>query len=171
LLPILYASKWDDRLGRWKPTDPQKIPTLWTANLYFKKSIRAVEMDKTGLVTMTISWTDPVLAAKWANDLVKMTNDYLRQAALEESERNIAYLNEQAERTSVIGAKQAIYTLLETEINKEMIARGSKDYALKVVDRAFPPERASFPQTFLFMLLGCAAGLFLSTIVSFIRAG
>jgi len=48
---------------------------------------------KTGLVTLSITWNDPNIAAKWANGLVRMANDYLRDQAIEESERNIAYLD------------------------------------------------------------------------------
>jgi hypothetical protein len=47
----------------------------------------------------------------WANELVRMTNDYLRDQAIQESERNIAYLNDQASKTDAVGAKQAIYAL------------------------------------------------------------
>src|SRR5215472_3533791 len=74
LLLVLYKKDWDAARGRWKQTDPYKAPTLWKANERFKKSIRKVNTEpRSGLVTLTISWTDPQLAAKWANDLVKLT--------------------------------------------------------------------------------------------------
>ena len=65
------------------------------------------------------------MAAKWANGLVAMANQHLRSKALVESERNIAYLNDQAAKTDVVPVRQAIYSILQSEINKEMLARGA----------------------------------------------
>ena len=163
LLPILYADKWDAEKMVWLETDPKKIPTLWKANRYFAKSLRTVtENRRTNLVTMTISWTDPVLAATWANDLVALTNDYMRQMAIEQSETNLEYLAEQVAKSTDVGMKGTIYGLMETELRTAMMARGDHHYALKVIDPAVPPERAYFPIHSLFALGGALAGLLLS---------
>lgn len=155
LLQVLYANLWDPATEKWKVKEARKQPTVWKANQLFKKSIRTVVTDtRTGLVTMTLKWTDPIAAATWANDLVRLTNDYLRQKAIVESDRNITYLSEQASKTEVIGVKQAIYSILESEINKEMIARGREEYALRVVDPAVPPEVASSPVPILWAVAG-----------------
>jgi capsular polysaccharide biosynthesis protein len=170
LLPILYSSKWDAEHNTWRSMNPEAIPTLWKANRFFDQNIRVVTTDaKTGLVTMRITWKDPQQAAQWANDLVKLTNDYLRKKALEESERNIAYLNEQAAKTDIVGIKLAIYSLLQTEINKSMLARGSAEYALKVLDPAVAPELPTYPQKQLWILLGIFAGLSISAITVLVR--
>lgn len=165
LLPVLYERKWDAARKDWKDKDPDQIPTLWKANQYFKKTIRKIKTDnKSGLVTMTITWRDPALAAKWANDLVLIANDYLRTKAIEESERNIAYLNAEAAKTNIVEARQAIYSILQTEINRAMLARGSEEYAFKVIDPATQPEKASSPQKRLWAALGVFAGAFLSVL-------
>jgi uncharacterized protein involved in exopolysaccharide biosynthesis len=171
LLPILYRKIWDPQTRSWTVTDPKKMPTLWKAGDYFKKRIRSVTTDaKTGIVTLTITWKDPKLAAQWANDLVKMANDYLKDQAIAESDRNIAYLTEQAAKTDAIGAKQAIYSLMQSEINREMMARGSDAYALKVIDPAQPPEEVSFPKRALWVIGGFFTGIFFSLLAVFARA-
>jgi uncharacterized protein involved in exopolysaccharide biosynthesis len=170
LLPILYRKQWDPVGKKWKVSDPNKVPTLWKANQFFKKNVRTVVNDtKTGLTTLTITWNDPQLAAKWANDLVRMANDYLRDQAIRESERNIAYLNEQASKTDVVGIRQAIYTLLQNEINKAMLARGSDEYALKVVDPAFSPESPSSPIKLLWVIGGFLGGCFSAMLTVLMR--
>ena len=165
LLPILYYKQWDAAAGAWKIKDPKKQPTLWKANRFFK-SVRTVTTDsKSGLVTLTIKWTDPKLAANWANGLVRLTNDYLRDQAVREAERNIAYLNDQASKTDTVGVKTAIYTILQTEINKAMLARGNDEYALKVVDPAFAPERPSSFGPIAWAAIGLFMGFFLASAV------
>lgn len=169
LLPVLFANKWDAEHGRWKTNDPDKIPTLWKANQYFNQ-IRTVEENKaTGLVTLRIKWRDPHQAAQWANDLIAMVNEYLRNKSIQESERNIAYLNDQASKTGVVEVQRAIYSLLEGEIKKVMLARGSDEYALRVVDPAMPPDKPSFPQPEIWIPLGFVLGLFFSMWLAFSR--
>jgi uncharacterized protein involved in exopolysaccharide biosynthesis len=165
LLPILFRKQWDAGAGTWKIKDPNKQPTLWKANRFFK-SVRTVTTDsKTSLVTLSIEWTDPKLAQTWANGLVRLTNDYLRDQAVREAERNIAYLNDQASKTDTLGVKQAIYTIMQTEINKAMLARGNDEYALKVIDPAFTPERPSSLGTVAWTVIGLLVGFFLSSAV------
>lgn len=170
LLKVLYADKWDALTKRWKVTDPKKIPTLWKANRDFRKKIRSLASDtKTGLATLTISWRDANTSAKWANDLVRLTNDYLRSKAIQTSERNIAYLDEQAKKTDVLEIRQAIYTILQSEINKAMIARGTDEYALKIIDPAVAPEEPSTPHPVLWILLAVFVGLVLSVGIAFVQ--
>jgi uncharacterized protein involved in exopolysaccharide biosynthesis len=143
---------------------------LWKANRLFDKSVRRVTMSgKTGLVSLTITWTDPALASKWANDLVHLTNDYLRNKAIEETQRNISYLNAEAAKTNVIEARQAIFSVLRNEIDRAMLARGSQEYAFKVLDPAVQPELASSPVKKLWTLAGFGGGLFLAMLFSYLR--
>jgi uncharacterized protein involved in exopolysaccharide biosynthesis len=166
LLPIIFHSKWDDNQNKWKTSDPKKIPTLWDANAIFKKRIRTVSNDpKTGLATITITWTDPKLAAKWANDLVQRTNDQMRAKAIHDSEANLAYLNEQTLKTNEVAIRQGIYNLIQGEINKVMMAKGSEEYALRVVDPAIAPERRFSPQRGNWVLFGLLSGLIVSIFV------
>jgi uncharacterized protein involved in exopolysaccharide biosynthesis len=166
LLPIIFSTKWDDKQNKWKSSDPEKIPTLWDGNVTFKKEIRSVSNDaKTGLATITITWTDPKLAAKWANDLVQRTNEYLRAKAIHDSEANLAYLNEQAVKTNEVAIRQGIYSLIQGEINKVMMAKGSEEYALRVLDPAVAPERRFSPQRTNWVLFGLLSGLMVSIIV------
>jgi capsular polysaccharide biosynthesis protein len=171
LLPVLYAKRWDPAAKHWKADDRGAVPTLWMANLYFKKHVRDVKEDKqTGLVTMRITWTDPVAAAKWANDLVRVTNQYMRDKAIQESQKNIDYLTDQAAKTSVVEARSAIFSIMKDEVNKQMIARGRDEYALKVLDPAQPPEIPSSPSAMLLGAAGAGLGLVLSALLVWRRS-
>jgi uncharacterized protein involved in exopolysaccharide biosynthesis len=171
LLPVLFEKDWDSNTNGWKKLPPNKMPTPWKGNQVFKKDIRQVSTNsKNGLVTLTITWTDPVLAAKWANELVKSTNDYMRNRAIRESERDISYLGAEAARTTIVEARQAIYSLMQNEINKQMVARGREDYALKVLDPAVPAERAASPEKVVWVLVGAFIGGLLSAGYVLVRA-
>jgi uncharacterized protein involved in exopolysaccharide biosynthesis len=171
LLPVLFNDKWDAQKNRWKVSDPEKMPTLWKGNQFFKKTVRSITNDtKSGLVTLTITWKDPRLAAKWANDLVKLTNDDLRNKAIRQSESDIAFLNDQAAKTPEVGVKQGIYTLLQNEIKQAMLARATEEFALKVIDPAVAPEKAVFPDKIAWTLSGFVGGLLLSVLFVLVRS-
>jgi uncharacterized protein involved in exopolysaccharide biosynthesis len=161
LLQVIYRDQWDAAKQAWVNQD--KSPTLWKANQYFKKTLRTVTTDvKTGIITLTIKWKDPALAAEWANGLVSMTNEFMRNKAIEESERNIAYLTAEASKTSMVEARQAIYTILQGEINKSMLARGSSEYAFKIIDPARTAEKQASPIKSLWIIIGLFSGAFLA---------
>lgn len=144
LMPLLFANRWDPSHQRWKQVGAKRPPDLWTANQLFKKKIRkVVENHATGLYVLSIRWKNPQVAADWANRLVELTNTYLRNVAVNRTERNVRYLTSQASVTHDVEVKRAIYALLEEQIDREMIARGRHEYALKIIDPAFAPRKPS----------------------------
>jgi uncharacterized protein involved in exopolysaccharide biosynthesis len=172
LLPVLYASQWDAARHAWNTSDPKKVPTLWKANRYFSKEIRSVtEEKKTGLTTITVTWTDPVLAAKWANDLIALTNDYLRRKAIDDAQANMAYLQAQAQKTNIVEMRQVIFSLMQSELKNAMLAEGNREFAFKVIDPALPPERPSSPLKAFWAAGGFLAGLCISMLILLGREG
>jgi capsular polysaccharide biosynthesis protein len=170
LLPILFSERWDAAKGGWTATSPDEVPTLWKGNVYFKKKVRSLTSDsKTGLVTLQITWTDPKLAAQWANDLVRETNSHLKGVAITEAERNIAYLREQRAKSDLVSAREAIASILRNEINNEMLARGSDQYALKIIDPAVPPEQPEWPKKMPWIATGFFLGLLASSFGAILR--
>jgi uncharacterized protein involved in exopolysaccharide biosynthesis len=171
LLPVLFREKWNAQKNQWDVSNPKNIPTVWKGNQFFKKTVRSMVTDtKSGLVTLNITWSDPRLAAKWANDLVKLTNDYLRNKAIKQSESNIAFLSEQALKTPEVGIKQGIYTLLQNEIKQAMLARATEEFALKVIDPAVVPEKAVFPDKPVWTISGFIGGLLVSILFVLVRS-
>jgi uncharacterized protein involved in exopolysaccharide biosynthesis len=155
LMPILFPGQWDVATNKGKANFLGRALTLEDGYRKFDKSIRTViENRKTGLVTITVTWTDPDLAKQWVDGLTKAANDRLRTKAEERSSRNLEYLRKASESTSVMEVKTSIYKLMETEIKKQMVAYGAEEYAFRTVDAAIVPQRKSFPVRSLFLLFG-----------------
>ena len=170
LLPILFREKWDAAKGGWRTTAADEVPTLWKGNVYFKKKVRSLTTDsRTGLVTLKITWTDPQLAAQWANDLVRETNSHLQGVAISEAERNIAYLREQMAKSDLVAVREAMSSVLQSEINNEILARGKDQYALKIIDPAVPPEQPEWPLKVPWIATGFFAGLLTSCFLAILR--
>jgi uncharacterized protein involved in exopolysaccharide biosynthesis len=159
LLPILFPNKWDPTAHKWKSDKKNYVPTLADGYTVFDKNIRnVVENRKTNVITVFITWRDPRLAKQWADGLVDAANDLLRRQQIERSTKNLDYLRGASEQTSIMEVKNSIYKLMESEIKKQMIAMGNKDYAFRVVDPAVVPERKVFPTRSYFAVFGAALG-------------
>ncbi len=167
LLPVLYASKWDGRTGRWKVSRPEDVPTQWDAEQLFRRKIfQASEDRRTGLITVAVEWKDPIEAADWANALVKRANSLLKNKTMERSRKHLSFLQAQLGKTSDVGIQQAIYNLMSTEIKNLMLTSGEEEFAFRVVDPAVPPGRRSWPNRPLFALLGLCLGFVAGILVS-----
>ena len=159
LLHVLLADKWDAGKGRWKESDPRRQPDIRDAIEYFDKDVMQVDEDKkSGLITVSIRWKDPKVAASWASMVVDRLNDQMRARALAESEANVSYLQKVLADTDVVEVKFAISRLLETELQKTMVARGDKQFAFRIVDHADVPKRRSWPKRRVILAVGILAG-------------
>jgi uncharacterized protein involved in exopolysaccharide biosynthesis len=159
LLHVLLADDWDARRGRWKESDPRRQPDIRDAIDYLDKRVLLVTEDKkTGLVTVAIEWKDAAVAASWVNMIVDRLNDQMRSRASAEAEANVAYLQKVLADNNLVEVKLAISKLLETELQKAMVARGDKQYAFRVVDHADVPKRRSWPKRRVIVAIGILAG-------------
>jgi uncharacterized protein involved in exopolysaccharide biosynthesis len=145
-------------------------PSLWFAVRQFQLGVVAIKDDKrSGLTVVSVNWTDPVVAARWANEFVSLANDLLRLRAISESKASIAYLNDQIAHTNVVEIQRVMYNLIENETKNLMLASVKPEYAFTVVDPAVPPEVRASPRRTLMVLLGIALGAVLGAIIAFAR--
>lgn len=171
LLTVFFSNDWDSELKSWKVTDPSKIPDTRDAVKFFHERVLQVTQNRqTGLVTLRISWIDPTVSVEWANELVRRLNERMRSRALNTAEANVRFLQHEMATTSLVELRQSIGRLLETEMQKLMLARGNDEYAVRVVDPPQRPKEPSHPNRSLTILLsGILGGVLGSTLILFRR--
>ena len=148
-----------DLLEELSPGDDPDF-TLWRAVKQFRELILTIREDAVeGIITITIEWNDPAVAARWANDYVALANEIIRTQAREEAERNIEYLNQQISQTNVVGLQRVMYNLIEAETKTLMLANARSEFAFSSVDPAVTPEVRSKPKRKIVVLSGIAIGL------------
>lgn len=161
LLPVLYSSYIDQLLAGFRGTDDPG-PTLQDAYKRFSTKVFSAREDrKTGLVIVTVEWRDPALAASWANGIVAEANRVIAGQIVDETKKNLDFLNKELEETNTLELRKIIYSLIEKEIGKGMMARTRPDYAFRVLDPAVQPDDKLFvkPRRALFTLGGLAMGV------------
>jgi LPS O-antigen subunit length determinant protein (WzzB/FepE family) len=168
LLPVLYAGRWDAREQRWRADD--KAPTVGEAVQRFTHDVVDISDDRaTDFVTVTVDWYSPQLAAQWANGLIEAVNEKLRADAISSAGRSLDYLNNELAKTNVVEIRQAIYKLIEQQVNNAMMANVQREYAYHVLDGAVAPEKRHSPKRSVITAVGAALGLFLGALVVYLR--
>jgi uncharacterized protein involved in exopolysaccharide biosynthesis len=170
LLPVIFARKWDAKLARWTPADPKDWPDARDGVKYLIDKVRTVTEDKkSGLVTLTFEWKDAKTAADWANLYADRANEQIRTRALLEAQANVSFLEHELTTTTVVTLQQSIGRLLDTELQKLMLARENKEFAFRVIDRAEVPKWRVWPKRIQTVVLATVFGAVLATYLVFLR--
>ncbi len=170
LMQVLFADLWDPQAGAWRVDDPADAPNDWRAFERFDQGVRGVAQDaESGMVTLTIDWTDPEVARDWANALVRDVNAEVRSRTIEQSRRNIEFLQSQLAETNEVEMKSAVFSLMESEMKNAMLATVRSESAFEVIDPAVAPQKKYWPNRGLIAALGLAAGLAFGVVAAFLR--
>lgn len=175
----MYPDAWNPDAKAWKPATgmaktiayltgkPEPTTQEPSDAAAFKRfnEMRTVHIDKqSGTVTVSIEWRDANQAAEWANDLVKFTDNALRQRALTESQHNLAYLRAQAAESSLSDLRQSVYLLAAKELRRSMMASVGSNFSLRVLDPAVPPIERLWPARTFLLVVGTIGGLLFGAI-------
>ena len=180
LLPELMASKdWDVKTGKiifnskiYDPLSekwvrevkfPKKAkPSTHEAYDFWIKNIFSMSEDQqTGFITINIEHHSPVIAQMWANMLINDLNNFIRESNVEEASKSIEYLEYETINTNYDELRSLLYSLIQAEIEKKMLAYSRPDYLFKVIDPAIISEDKSSPSRVLIIILGSLLGAML----------
>jgi uncharacterized protein involved in exopolysaccharide biosynthesis len=158
LIPLLYPKA-------------KVIPTLWLAVRRFQGGVLTIRDDKRSMLTLVdLTYTDPVVAARWANDFVALANETLRNRAMAESKASIAYLTNEVSKTTDVQIQRVMYNLIENETKTLMLANARPEYAFTVVDPGTAPELRTSPHRTLMTAFGLLLGLLIGALIGLMRS-
>lgn len=152
--------------------DPDEERDIRDAVNVFLEDVRVISEDKkANTVTLAMFWEDSVIASNWANLYVDRLNAKMREQAASEAERNVKFLRQEMANTDIVSMQQAVGRILETEMQKFMLAKGQADFAYKIVDRAAPPKLREWPRRALIAVFSAFLGGVLAAIYLMFRYG
>jgi uncharacterized protein involved in exopolysaccharide biosynthesis len=166
LLPIIFEDFWDVASNSWKLQLGQEAFIAEDGIPVIREAVE-VNQDKPGLIILSISWENPQVAAHLANDLVKQLNEQLREQAIADSRKRVGYLEQELAKTTLQDMRAVLYSLLESEKQKAMLANVNEDFALEVIDPAVAPETREKPKRKLIVVLGGVCGGFIGIFAVF----
>lgn len=172
LFPPMFQDQWDTTHGRWNVTG-DKVPTDGDAFERFDQRIRRISQDKkTGIISLSIRWSDPKIASELANDLVARLNMAMQARAVAEAEAAISQLQSELENTDIVPLRLALSQVLESEVKNRTLAAVRTEFAMRVVDPAVPPalKEYVFPRRTVFVGGGALVGLMIGILFALWRS-
>jgi uncharacterized protein involved in exopolysaccharide biosynthesis len=168
LMRVFFEDKWDLESNDWS-VNKESIPTYEHALKLVRDNSLIEEDVMTGILKYSFEWTDANLAAKWVNDTVKEVNNKIRVMAIQEAEMSEQFLKKELKKTSQVGPKEVLFSLIEEQIKTVMIANTREEYAFKVIDPALVPIQRIKPKRKMIAVTSFSFGIFLSFLYLIIR--
>lgn len=171
LLPVIFADKWDEQSRSWQVTGSD-IPSRLDGWREFDENIRSIEEERrSGNIYLTIRWTDPEVAASWANQLVELVNRRLQEIAIGNAQRSMVFLEEELQKTNNANIESSLYSLIEQNVATITMANVNKDFAFEIIDSAMAPdaEDYSWPNLLILAAGGIVFGLIIAVLIALFR--
>ena len=158
---IIDPQIYDEKSGTWvrepRPgfkAEPSDLELVTAFN-----QLASIALDKkSGLATVAVEYYSPQMAKQWVDWLVADLNTTMKQRDQTDTERNIAYLKEQLEKTSVADMQTVFYKLIEEQTKTLMLTEVNPEYVFKTLDPAVVPEEKAKPKRALIVVLGGVLG-------------
>ncbi len=188
LVPVMAAEAWDYKTNsliidksiydvekrEWRrEVNPprQAKPSLQEASKEFSTLFDVSVDSESKMVTLSFAYYSPVLSKQWLDLIVIDINEEIRGREIQEAERSISYLTAQIQQTNISEVKGALFSLVEEQTKKLMLANARDEYILKVVDPAVIPEEKFKPKRAIIVAIALLIGGTIGTFVVLISAG
>lgn len=151
------------RPGNGGPTPEE----LWRAF----DDARDVILDKeSGLVTVSFENRSAKEAARLTTAYLRRANEFIRTREITEAKARLGYLSNLAATTTVTEIRDAISTLMESELKRSMLANVREEFAFKTIDPAYVPELRAWPKRGLLLLAGIVGGMMLGIFLILLKS-
>lgn len=189
LRPILFPDNWDGEKKAWKkpafslssfinklrPSRPGAagqdagMPDIQDGIRALKKIITVDYDPKDDIITVSVDFRDPDIAAKIAGYCITTLNDHMSSEAKRIALVNKVYLEKQLQETTDSLMQQKIYSLIAEKIEIIMMAEVKEGFAFKVLDPPMAPDMKSKPKRAAMVAVTFFVSLFVAACIVLIR--
>lgn len=185
LVPLMATKEWDrsqDKLifnpdlydaqaKQWLTNEAGKSlkPSDWRAYGALRGILSVSFSKDTGLITLSVTHLSPSIAKQWVDWLVTDLNEWMKEKSLDETRRNIGYLEEQIQKTSISDMQSVFYQLIEEQTKNLMLAQVQDEFVFKTIDPAVVPEEKAGPKRAIMCIIAALLGGMLGIGIVLIR--
>lgn len=170
LLPIIYKNCWEHKTQKWVNGCATSPPSTLHAARRIKQAIKFKVDNRTGLITISTNHSNPERAAQLINSFIIFSNERLRETAREKTKTNISFFTSELKQTQELEIRNTLYRALEKEIQTKKLIGNEKEYAFKIIDKAYTPESRTHPKRTKIALTSAFLGLFIGIGLLFSRS-
>lgn len=155
-----FPEQWLQEEQRWVDGFTPDRGALFTR---FRDEVRNIVLnEETNIITVSMNWTDPVVARDWANQYVQLFNEFIRERTMDDVRRKQEFLELELRRSDLVEMQKSIYRLIEAQTAIAMLANAREEYALEIIDPAALPYRSFTMSRKKRIVIGMVSGTLLS---------
>lgn len=169
---IVDASLYDEESKIWTrkiapPFLPE--PSIIEVLDVFRTMYSVNHNKSTGLVSISVEHFSPYFAKEITDKLVLEINSRMRERELRSANKSIDYLNERVVQTQISEVRTMLFSLIEEQTKKVMLAKVKDDFIFETIDSALVSEYKVKPKRPLIVLLATLSGFLFSIFYVLIR--
>lgn len=160
---------YDQQRGAWVKSGGNR----WASDqlqLYREIESRLTfELDaRTGLVTISFLHESPKAAYDIVKSVVGALNDHFQSRDVLSAKKNIAYLQDKIDETSVSEMRSVFYGMIEVQTKNLMLAEVGNEYLFREIVRPIIPEKPSGMSVVVVVGLSAAVGIVFAIFLVFV---
>tara|TARA_B110000008_G_scaffold70795_1_gene71822 strand:- start:2071 stop:2991 length:921 start_codon:yes stop_codon:yes gene_type:complete len=163
---------YDSKLNKWvrEPSPPKgSEPSLQEAHREFSSIFAVIPDKKTGIINLSIEHHSPYIAKQWLDLIIFEINNLSRLDDMKQAEKSIDYLKDEIKVTNLNEIKEGISELIQSQVEKIMLAKVTPEYLFKIIDPPYIAEIKQGPSRSLICILGFILGFILGVLSVIIR--
>ena len=130
-----------------------------------------IDVDSSsGFVSISYLHESPIFAKEMVQNLVQNLNKALADQKILESEKSIAYLNQQIQLTNLSEIRSNLAQLVKDQTSQIALAKTSDDYVFKYIEEPFEQIDPSAPNRPLLLILSIIIGSMFGIFSSLVKA-
>ena len=164
---LLFNQKlYESETKTWKNNE---IPSYLKAHKAYLGMLSINQDKKTGFIYINIEHISPVFAKDFLELIIRESNELIRKKDMEESKQGLEYLTSELTKTPFVAIKESINSLIEVQLETQMMAQINQDYILTEIEPPFIPEQKSKPSRSFICVAGTILGGILGVLIVLIR--
>ena len=163
---------YDSETKTWKrkPTKNGRIKPSYLEAYKVYMGLMSISQDKlTGFISINVEHISPIFAKEFLELIIKEANALIRNRDIEESSKALKCLKSELSKTSFVEIQESINSLIEAQLETQMLTQINEDYILIEIEPPFIAEEKSKPSRSLICILGTILGGMLSMCIVLIR--
>ncbi len=164
---IYKEENYNFKTGEWiknKPTKEQAYEYFHNQMLWIRKQ------GDTKYINMTIKHISPVFAERMLSEIVNQINQITKENDYEKTRIALDYYKNALVDTSLKEVRATISSLIENQIQTQMLSKTKDDYIVEYLDRPYVPEFPDSLSKKVMIFLSIIMGLFIGIFYSLTRA-
>lgn len=138
-------------------------------NFFLKNTLQVTVNRDTQHIQISISHISPYLAEEMLRICLEELNLKLKNNDLADSSKAIAFIKNSLATTQTNEMKNSLNSLLEKQLEIQMLASIDDDYVLEKIDSPYIPNKPASPNRLFIIFLGALFGISIGSVIAFMK--